>query len=266
MRRLGVCLAIIALLSISYIPQQAFARQPAPWINQTEVTQYASNLIDDYYGLFVAAYGYYPNSTIAQDFSLYHSTVSSFKVLVMRSNSVSWDSNITDTIVLLFIPNPTFQVVVENNETWEDAFGVAVNGTITYSGNFQNSAIVSPPSAYGAAFFHYSLNEQNQVVYIPLVWVTSISHGIQNDTNVNAKGAASWIYQLDLASTEKPPPVSHWYDPALKWFESFWYVIVILGVLLGILADVVFLRKEWRPFHGSERSTVKKAKKKPKGH
>jgi hypothetical protein len=250
----------MALLTISHFPKAADA-QTAPWIDENAAQQYATDLIGGYDALVDSSQASSQSfPSIAQYFSLYHSAEDSFKVLVVRSTTLAISSNQTDTVAFVFIPiqSPQPQIIVENNETLENLVGIVLAPMLD-PGASNGSDIISPLKD-GTAFYQYTMSQQGEVTRVPLIWVTSISHEVLNETAANSEDAAHEIYDSDSTwvathiatqtsqtqtSDESSAPTQNVFVEAID--SSYGPVIPLVVILVGVLVFV------WARYVGRER-------------
>lgn len=254
--------AFIALLSLSNLSVIVMAEFP-PWINQSATTQYVTNLLNSYNALVDSKEALAPNfPSIEHDFSLYHDVGYSFKVLVVRSSSLSYNSNNTDVVAFIFTPIQSSQpqVTIDNNHTLEDFIAITPGApAMNLNGSFEGSTLLSPLLPYGTAFYRYTMNQQDKVVYVPLVWVTSISRQVLNDTSVNSKNAAEAIYQEDKLFLSSATTSTTTQNPNMPGdIIANWLAEVIrspISWLAGVMAIVIFAGIPW--YFGSFREFVR---------
>ena len=260
--RVAAIVALVVFLTAPNLPRPTAAQ--TPWINQKAAVSYASDLINDYNAFVDSEQATWANFTSIQShFSLYHALGDSFEVIVVKSTTITINSNGTDVVGFIFMPiaSPQPQIIVEQNETLEDLTNVNPFAVITRLlnstavGSIEDTCEMSPLH-YGTAFYSCMMNEPTQVKYLPLVWVTSISTEVQNDTFASAKTAAQIIYRNDEISTIPPPPTLA--DEVFGFIKT--YIYGVLFAVVSFLASVIYLRE--KGYLGGHSKTSKK--KRPK--
>jgi hypothetical protein len=146
-------------------------------------------------------------------------------------------------VAFIFTPIQSSEpkVVIENNRTLESMLGMTI---YNFSGSFHVSWIITPPLHSGEAFYDATINLENKVLYVPLVWTTSISHDILNNTSVNSKMAAQELYNFNVEEMQigTAPPAP---NPILAFLSNPW--VVGFALAFGILVGVVYLYREFKP-------------------
>jgi hypothetical protein len=73
----------------------------------------------------------------------------------------------------------------------------------------------------------------------------TFTSNVMNDTTVNSRNVALYLYNYDVRSYEYAQQFSS--NPLLDFLSEFWQIIVAISVPIGLVASIVYLWEKRKP-------------------
>jgi hypothetical protein len=212
---------IISLLGSQIIASSSFA-QNSPWVDQSSADLYVSNLINSYNALALQD-GNTPPQAMQSYLRLYHNAGYSFGVEVVRGQPNN--NTITCFIFLEVIQANSPLVIVDQNNTFSNFFGAK---------EYHDNLTID-----GGTFI------LNNTVWHNIRTYCTFTSNVMNDTTVNSRNVALYLYNYDVRSYEYAQQFSS--NPLLDFLSEFWQIIVAISVPIGLVASIVYLWEKRKP-------------------
>lgn len=200
------------------------------WIDQQAVSIFVDNLISSYYALVTQHYGYYPNSSVLNNFRLYHAVGFNYNVTVMR-----WSANRTNFAGIVF------NLVVASSPTIRYNDSYLQDLLFPRQLDFDFIAKFPPNNDLGFAFRQGSGGGTNGTTVLPFIYVANLTTDLPNPMTTSAVVASDEFQgdQRAMTGAPAPNPINSLGSAirSIPVIADYWWLLVILA---GAVYFVIF--------------------------